>query len=302
MKQKSQAQIWLEYLLVRAWVLALQSLPREGARTLGRWMGDVAYVLDRRHRKVALSNLARALGESLAPEQAGRVVRRMFEHFGMVAAEFALAPRVFRPDSLEKYITVHNRALIEDARARSKGLIFVTGHLGNWEVLGMCAGDLGIPLHSVFRPLDNPLLDLYVMRLREHTSQRTVPRRRALPVLVRVLRRGGCVALVADQHARGDGIWVDFFARPASTTPAPAALALRTGASLILAFACRRGRRFHFDLYLERLPVEDTGDRQRDVERITAHMNAVIERYVRRFPDQWLWAHRRWHTPPGTRA
>ena len=140
------------------------------------------------------------------------------------------------------------------------------------------------------------------MRVREMTAQRTVPRDGALPRLLRILRRGGHVAFLIDQHAGSDGLWVNFFGRPASTTPAPAVLALRTNTPIVTGYGCRTGDGFQYEFFCDSpLQPESTGDRKQDVKRITATLNARLESYVRRFPDQWLWGHRRWRTPPAGR-
>ena len=245
-----------------------------------------------------MANLQAVFGDALSPAGAQELARRAFQHFAMVMIEIAFFSRLVRPSTFRKHVRFCNLDVVENARRNGQGVIFVTAHFGNWELGGVVMAHLGRRLHSVYRPLDNPLLDRYVIRTRRMSTQQVIPRKGALAKLLRVLRRGGDVAFLVDQHAGSEGVWVDFFGRPASTTPAPALLSLRTNAPIITAYTRRIDRGFKFEMVLDRpIQVESTGDRQRDVERITTAINARIESYIRRAPEQWLWLHRRWRTP-----
>jgi KDO2-lipid IV(A) lauroyltransferase len=191
---------------------------------------------------------------------------------------------------------------MDRALAGGRGAILATGHVGNWEVVARTAPLRGWRYTTVYRPLDNPLLDAWVRRMRASHDQELVPKHGALRPLLRALRDGRATVLLVDQDARGHGVFVPFLGAPASTIATPAELALRTGAAIIPAFSERTGPGFR---YVVRFgpPVDatPTGDRDADVLRITAEINRRLEDVVRARPEQWLWAHRRWKTapPPG---
>jgi len=154
-------------------------------------------------------------------------------------------------------------------------------------------------VHSVYRPVKNPLIDHLIRRRRGELGFSMIPRKGALKQCLRVLRQGGYIALLADQHSKADGIWVPFLGRPASTTPGPALLALRTGAPIVMGCAKRLPGTYRFEARFDPpMWVTPTGDRQADVRRITSAISRRMEDYVRESPDQWLWLHRRWRNPP----
>ena len=213
--------------------------------------------------------------------------------------EVAFGDRLLKPSTFSDHIVLRNEHYLRDVLAAGKGAIFVTAHLGPWEMFGMLARHWGVPLTSVYRPMKNPYIDRFMWRYRAAHGQTLVPKYGAAPALLRVLRRGGYIALLADQHAKDEGLWVPFFGRPASTTPAPALLALRTGAPIVTGYARRLPGLYRFEVFCdEPLFVRPTGDRPADVRNATIEINRRIEGYVRQFPDQWLWMHRRWRTPP----
>lgn len=277
----------------------VQAMPFCAARRVAEFLGTLAFWLDRRHRRVAVTNLRSAYGDALSPAEAQALARRAFQHFALVAVEVAFFPRLMRTSTFRNHVRFRNMEVEQAVRRNGRGVIFVTAHLGNWEVGGVAMSYLGHQTHSVYRPLANPLLDRILMRSRRMSAQQVVPRKGALGKLLRVLRRRGDVAFLVDQHERATGIWVHFFGRPASTTPAPALLALRTNAPIITGYTRRVEGDFQFETFLDQpLELNPTGNRDRDVQRITQAINDRIESYVRRFPDQWLWLHRRWRTPP----
>ena len=176
--------------------------------------------------------------------------------------------------------------------------MFVSAHFGDWEAGALLLGHLGYELSVVARPLDNPLLDRMLDRLRRRTGNGVFPKRRAVREILKAMGRGGGVAILIDQDARGDGLFVPFFGRPASTTPTAALVALRTGAALI-PMAARVEPDGTIAVCAEAaIALEPTDDRDGDVRRLTAACTAIVEGWVRRDPEQWLWMHRRWKTTP----
>jgi KDO2-lipid IV(A) lauroyltransferase len=201
-------------------------------------------------------------------------------------------------------VTLEGHEHVEAARAAGRGVLFATAHIGSWELCGVAHGWLSGPMGVVARPLDNPLLDRRITAIREMSGNQVIGKRRALGRLLERLRRGEDVALLLDQNVQEqDGIFVQFFGRPAATTTSAALLHLKTGSPIVGGWVevLPGGR---YVLRYEPLPPpEPGGSRAEQVERLTQAINHMIEGWVRRAPQQWLWIHKRWHTrPPGERA
>jgi KDO2-lipid IV(A) lauroyltransferase len=288
----------IQYAFGRLFMLLTQSVPLPAAVKLGEWAGRRMVRWTRRNYAIGLDNLFHAF-PGMSREAAESLLLDMYAHFGRATVEMAFAQRMLGPTTYRRRLEIVNENVLHDARRAGRGAIFVTAHMGPWEVLSVLLRNLGFETTTVYRPLGNPYFDGFIRRTRKRFGQTMVPRVGALPRLLRVLRRGGYIALLADQHAKREGVWTPFFGRPASTTPAPAVLALRTGAPIVTGYVHRLPGLYRFEVVLgEPIRPENTGDRDADVYRITAEISRRIESYVRRRPEQWLWVHRRWHRIP----
>jgi KDO2-lipid IV(A) lauroyltransferase len=282
-------------------VLALAGiLPRALAARSGSWLGELAYRLDWKHRRIMRDNLLLAFGPSLGKPELRRISRACWRHFGRCAMD-TLYFHEFGPHSVGHTIHYEGLDVIRAAYARGKGVLLFSGHFGHWELTALMQGYLGLPLVLVTRPLDNPALETLLAERRRRSGNTVLHKRDALRELLRALRRGRGVAIVIDQDARRDGVFVPFFGRPASTTPTLALLALRTGAAVVPTFSIPGADGSYRIVYEPELPVVATGDSRADVLRLTAEATATIERWVRRHPQCWLWMHRRWKTAPRDR-
>jgi len=289
-----------EYLGGRAFVTVALSLPLPAAVKFGEWCGRRTIFWSRRGFLTAVDNVLQAFPH-MSRAEAEALATRVYEHFGRATVEVALGDRLLKPSTFSDHIVVRNEHYLRDVVAAGKGAIFVTGHLGPWEMFGMLARHWGVSLTTVYRPMKNPYIDRFMWRYRTAHRQTLIPKYGAAPALLRVLRRGGYIALLADQHAKDEGLWLPFFGRAASTTPAPALLALRTGVPIFTGYARRLPGLYRFEVFCdEPLFVRPTGDRAADVRKATIEVNRRLEGYVRQFPDQWLWMHRRWRTPPAS--
>ena len=303
MGKKSQPVIVIEYMCVRALLWIFHVLPIRIGLALGRAIGTLAWLVDARHRRVAMDNLAHAYGDELTPKARRRLVRRVFQHFAMLVPEVAKLPQLVTRDSLSECFEFENFDAIDRALALGKGAVFVSAHLGNWEVLGVVTSLRGYDLTTIARPLDNPMLDRLVNGFRERYGQKIVPKTGALRAMVQVMKRRGILTFVADQNARDNHVFVDFFGRPAATVKSVAALALRDETPIVFGFGARQGPGFRYRVIVDDpiLP-KNTGDKEADVLRITQAFTKRIEYYVRQYPEQWLWLHRRWKTQPPASA
>lgn len=276
----------------------LRFLSRSFLLWVGRRFGDLAYRVLPGRRSVARENLGLAFGRDRSPEEIALLCRRSFQHLGMTAVEacaFSFAPVTFLPSLVRVEGVEHLRS----AMARGRGALLLTAHFGNWELLAASHILTGYPLSVVARPLDHPLLNRLVARLRARSGVELIEKRRALPSVLAALRRGRMVGILLDQNSsRREGVFVPFFGVSASTSKGLALLALKTGAPVVPVFIHREPDGHHRVVVGPALPVASTGNRDQDLLAATAAFTRVIEETVRRWPEQWFWVHRRWKTRP----
>ncbi|MBI2956946.1 MAG: lysophospholipid acyltransferase family protein [Acidobacteria bacterium] len=291
----------LEYVAVVGLFVLLRSLPRGMARPVGAALGGLLFWLHPRWRRVGLINLRLAFPE-LSERERRRILRRSFRHLGWHLAEFARFPR-HTPESIRHVVVYDGFENYQRAAARGRGVLYLTAHVGAWELSSFMHSLQGYPLAYVNRPLDNPLVDALVNRYRCRGGNRALDRRHAARGILQQLRAGGAVGVLMDQNVlEGDAnLFADFFGLPASTTAGLARLALRTDAAVVPVFLLWDGRLQRYRLRFEpALELVRTGDPERDMLENTACFNRVLEEVIRRHPDHWLWIHRRWATrPPG---
>jgi KDO2-lipid IV(A) lauroyltransferase len=271
---------------------AVQRLSRPAAMRLGVGLGRLAYRVARRQRRVAERNLRLAYGDALTAGQRDALVRRVFEQFGKTTIDFLRAPALGDAGMNGLVATVEGREWLEATRAGGRGFIIVTGHIGNFELLGRWLAAQGVPSTAVARDPADPALAQYARRMREVRGNVMLSKGTSARELLARLGRGEVITLGVDQNS-GD-VFVPFFGVPAGTVTGPAKLALHRGAALLPAFCLREPDDRYQMLFLPPITAETTGDREADVARMTAEVNRVLESVVRRFPDQWLWLHNRW--------
>jgi Kdo2-lipid IVA lauroyltransferase/acyltransferase len=290
----------LEYALVWPWVKFLGLLPRPLARSLGIGFGLAVYVVHGRLRRVGLRNLTIAFPQMPARERR-RIVRNEFVSLGRQLAEVCLFPRYTR-ENISQVVVYEGFENFERAYARGKGVLFLTGHLGAWELSAFAHSLHGHPLSIVMRSLDNPYVDGLLQRYRTMHGNRTVDKDDFVRGLLSAMRAGETVGILMDTNMTPpQGVFVDFFGVPACTASGLARIALRTDAAVVPGFtvwdAKLRKYILRFDPAVELIR---TGDNEADIVANTAKFTRVIEDVIRQYPDQWLWMHRRWKTrPPG---
>lgn len=266
------------------------------AAKVGIVLGDIAYVLDRRHRRVARKNLRLAFGDTLSESHAKKIIREVFRNIGQTAVEFFQIPTLDYEKAAAAILQEH-RERLDECLKLGKGVVLVASHFGNWEMMAAAGAMAGYPISAVARPLDDPDADQIVRKIRESSGLRIIERRSAYQVVKR-LKRNEIVGILADQNTRKGNVFVDFFGIKAATTAGPAMLALRTGAALVPVFMLREGPGRH-RLIIERpIEVVHTGDMHADTVTLTQKHVSKLEEYVRKYPSQWFWVHRRWRTRP----
>lgn len=286
----------LAFKLVFAFTWAISLLPLGLLRAVGRGLGRLGHGLDRRHRDIARENLRRAFPER-DEAWVRATARGCFEHFGMVIFECFRLSR-YDAKRIISLVRVHGLDNAQQAQEQGKGLIMFGAHYGNWEWMIAANGVCFHPMAAVFRPLDWQPADRLVNQWRTKTGNRQVDKNRGFS-LIRELKRGGVVGILLDQGMDYyNGVWVDFFGRPACTSYAVARLARATGAQVLGGFL-RRAADGKFDLhYLPVVPLADSGDPTKDDWENTQRFTKEIERFVREAPEQWFWVHNRWKHKP----
>ncbi len=288
----------LEYAAAWPFIKILGALPRPLARAFAIGLAQLVYLLHGRLRRVGMRNLELALPEKNDAERK-RIVRGVFTSLGRQLAELCQFPRytletvddVVVYDGLENYL---------QARARGKGVLFLTAHFGGWELSAFTHSLHGYWLHVVMRPMDNPYLDRMIEHYRTMHGNKTVAKDDFVRGLLAAMKAGETVGILMDTNMTPpQGVFVDFFGIPACTASGLARIALRTDAAVVPTFTIwdeAIGKyRLRFDPVLELIR---TGDQERDIVANTQMFTKLIEDYVRKYPDQWLWVHRRWKTRP----
>jgi KDO2-lipid IV(A) lauroyltransferase len=242
-----------------------------------------------RWRRIAHENLSMALPELSARER-NHLIDGVFASIGRVLATFAQFPKIHR-NNVGHWIRCEGMDRVDAALARGRGVIFATGHLGNWELSAFAFALLERPIHVVVRPLDNPWIDALVERYRELSGNQLIGKSDYIRRILEALRRNEMVGILADQHTQ-DGVVTDFFGRPASASAGIARIAAGTGAAVIPGFALWSAEEKKYVLrFFEEVSM--SGDVRADTQQVQTAMEAV----VRQYPDQWLWIHRRWKMP-----
>lgn len=300
MGKRGRTQELLEYTAARGLLGALGALPRPTAVATGRALGRLAYLLGGGLRRTGEINLRLAFPE-MAAAQRTQILRGCYDSLGRTLGEFSQFPHATRA-SLREMIDYDPVGLshLRAAEAAGRGVIFLTGHLGGWEVLSFGWSALEYPINFIVRPLDNPRAEELIEGIRTRFGNIAISKTSAARQALRVLRNGGTLGILADLNTQAkEGVFVPFFGHLACTTTGAALLALRADALVIPTCAIwdkQRGRYFfHGDPPVE---LVRTGDEKRDIEINTANFATAIERMIRAYPEQWLWIHKRWHTRP----
>jgi len=289
---------WIEYAALWLILKGLGLLPRPLARSFASGVARVLYALLPKLRKTAEVNLRIAF-PGWNGAQRKSVIRGMIRNLGWMAAEFARLPRLTK-ENIEQVVILDGHENFLEGRRRGKGVLYLTGHIGAWELSSFAHALYGYPLHYMARRIDNKKIDALVNGYRCLSGDRPIFKNESARVVLKVLKEAGTVGILADQNTMPEeAVFVDFFGKPASTTTGIARVALHTDAAVVPGYAvwdpAIRKYRLRFEPPVELIR---TGDSERDVAENTQKFTKVIEDIIRKYPDQWVWIHGRWNTQP----
>jgi KDO2-lipid IV(A) lauroyltransferase len=289
----------LQCMAVRVASMMMQCWPVNLNLRAAKRLGDLLYRVDRKHRERALANLRRSFPE-MPERQREALARRSMQELFMFFVEMFFTARLIRIDTWARYVRLENfEPTLGLLLQRPGGLIMLTGHYGNFEILGYLLATLGFPTSSVARPLDNPYLSDLVFGVRERQGQRIIAKKGATDDVVDVIEAKGVVAFVADQNAGAKGMFVDFFGRKASTYKSIGLLAMQYETPVVIGYARRLDDQFKFAIGVQDVIYPDDWKEQSDPLRyITQRYCTALENVVRQDPGQYWWVHRRWKTRP----
>jgi KDO2-lipid IV(A) lauroyltransferase len=288
----------LEYAAAWPFIKVLGLMPRRLSRAFAVGLAQVVYWLHFRLRQVGMRNLAMVFPEKSDAER-NRILRGVFTSLGRQLAELCQFPR-YTPENVDEVVVYDGLENYEQAHARGKGVLFLTAHFGAWELSAFAHSLHGHWLHIVMRPMDNEFLDRWLQRYRTMHGNKTVAKDDFVRGLLAAMKAGETVGILMDTNMTPpQGIFVDFFGIPACTASGLARIALRTDAAVVPGFTiwdpARQKYRLRFD---PARALIRTGDLEADIAANTQIFTKVIEDYVRSYPEQWLWVHRRWKTRP----
>jgi KDO2-lipid IV(A) lauroyltransferase len=289
---------WLEYAAVWLILKTLGALPRNVARVFAASVTTLLFFLQPKLQKTAEFNLRLAFPDWTDAKRKD-VTRKMVRNLGWMAAEFARFPRLTK-ENIEKVVILEGHENFLEGQRRGNGVLYLTGHIGAWELSSFAHALYGYPLHYIARPLDNKRLDALVNQYRCSSGNRPIFKNESARVMLKILKDSGTIGILADQNTMPEeGVFVDFFGKPACATTGIARVALHTGAAVVPGYAYWDETIQKYRLRFEP-PVEliRAGDTERDVFENTQRFARVIEEIIRKHPDQWVWVHKRWKTRP----
>jgi KDO2-lipid IV(A) lauroyltransferase len=299
-KQRNDLLDRLVYLALRVVAMGAHSYGVGVSMEIARFIGKIMYAVDKKHRDRAIGNLTRSFPD-MPPGQIRTMALRSMEALCMLGCEVMFTTRIVRVDTFRKYVQLGPRfdEVMKLLLEKDRGLILLTAHYGNWEILGYVLATLGFATTSVARPLDNPYVSDYVFGVRERTGQRIIAKKAATTEVTDLLENHQAVAFVADQNAGKKGIFVDFFGRKASAYKSIGLLAMQYDLPVVIGYARRLGDRFQFECACQDIIYpQDWKDQENPLKYITQRYTKAIEDFVRADPGQYLWVHRRWKTRP----
>ncbi|MBN1621635.1 MAG: lysophospholipid acyltransferase family protein [Endomicrobiales bacterium] len=282
-----------EYILLQIFGAFIRLFPLSFVRHAASALADFIYVFIPIRKKIVIDNLTQSFKGTKTKGEINDIARKVYRQFAKTFFEIILFPK-FRKSEILEMVDFENRHLLDNAVKKGGGAVLVGSHFCNWELMGIALSNF-YPITFVVGEQSNKLTDNLLNSYRTSKGIKTIPLKFALRGVMRTLKNNEFVAIISDQDAHEDGVFVEFFGRPASTPKAPAAFALRAGCPIFTGHIIRKNSRFHV-IFDEVPKPEPSGSEEKDIENYTSAYTKIIESYCRKYPDHWFWMHRRWKT------
>ena len=289
---KKTLWLWFVRSAFKIMLRLLAFIPWPTALALGEAIGTFGFRISARYRRVGDKNLRFAYGDAMTQQQRDTIIRRVFQNFARSALIEFLKGSKFTADEVRDWCVADSYALVDALLAQGKGMVLISAHLGNWELLARRAAVEGYRITVVARQGPDAAFNALTDKLRETAGYTVHPRGDSVKKLLLELRKGGIIAILPDQ--KSEDIFAPFFGVDTGTVAGPAVLALKTGAPIIPMFAPRQENGKYKMVLGQPIDTSSTGDRDADILRIMTDINSQVESIIRAYPDQWLWLHDRW--------
>lgn len=281
-------------IFIKALQCLLMTLPESARSGTGRLLGRIGFALLRRRRKIAISNIHRAFPE-VSPDRARDIALSCFQKLGTNMIELILVP-FLPPREVPERFSFEPKDIVERTLGAGRGVIALTFHFGNWEIMGITSKLLNQPVVALARPLKKHVrLNTFLNRLRESTGLTIIVNANTAKEVMRLLRKNAIIAILADQREkRSRGVFVDFFGHKVPTSKGTAMIAMKTGCQVIPCYPVRKGFLRYTIMCGEPIVMEREGDIEELIAKNTRKINAFLEDIIRQYPDEWFWVHQRW--------
>lgn len=296
MHAKPSFNYWLQYLAVSGLALLATALPVEVSHRIACGFGTLTYWILGKRRKIALENIAQAFGNSVPEKRKKEIARAAFQSAALSMMELFTVEKIKK--EAEKRFRLLGNEFLEEAFSKNQGVVLVISHLGSWEYLSFLPYFTKRPWSVVIKDIKNPYLDKAIEAMRRVMTVNPISKDSSVRAILQELKAGHGVAILVDQWAGNEGLWIDFFDTKTSTTSIPARLAEKTDCVLVSAY-CLRTAPGYYEIRIEKPAAHDMS--RPDWERtVTRDLNQVLERQILAHPEQWLWGHRRWKNKPAS--
>jgi KDO2-lipid IV(A) lauroyltransferase len=295
---KKPVKYRLEYILVALLVKVIRDIPRHYGIAVMKSMANLFHILAPEHHAVMIYNLTLAFGDEKTVGEIQRIARDVPRHFAIAGVDSLRIPNMIR-EGLDRYVKSDNMHILDEAMRSGKGAVILTGHFGNWELMGAYVAQKQYPIHVVGSPLKNPLLDHLLVTMRNNAGYRNIPRGKNPREILKTLKKGGFLGVLIDQDIKKiNGVFVNFFGRKAHTPIGPVVLASRFEIPIIPMFMhLEKDLTYHIQCF-DPIELIHSGDAENDILVNTQKCSDVYEKVIRRHPEQWAWIHRRWKRKP----
>lgn len=296
---KKRLKNWFLYRFITSIIFALNFLPRKSSISLGGFLGKLAYFIIKDARRKTRNNLRIAFGKEKDETEVRKLALEVFENVGKNVAD-AVRLKDMKWKEIEKITQIEGLEYLDDACKMGRGVVAVTGHIGNFELFAAYFSLKGYRFSVIGRELYDPRLDALLVSSRESVGLENIPSSASVKQIIKALRSGRALGVLADQDSsRVRGIFVNFFGKPARTPAGPALLAYKTQSPIVPMAIVREGDDRYKIMVKEPVELASSGDKEKDIIETTQRYTQVLESIIREYPSQWLWMHDRWKSKPG---